>query len=106
MNATAESRSARALMPVLTLGAPGLLFAAVATSCLLLVFSSGLLLMVQWWIARAEYSYGWFVPPIAAFIVWQRRDALRALSFTGSWLGVALVLLGLAVWLLGELSAL
>jgi exosortase D (VPLPA-CTERM-specific) len=106
MNATAESRSARALMPVLTLGAPGLLFAAVATTCLLLVFSSGLLLMVQWWIARAEYSYGWFVPPIAAFIVWQRRDALRALSFTGSWLGVALVLLGLAVWLLGELSAL
>jgi len=76
------------------------------SACLAVVFSSGLILMVQWWIAFDEYSYGWFVPPIAAFLVWQRRDALRALPFTGSWAGVALVAVALAFGLLGELSAL
>src|SRR5262249_40367340 len=76
------------------------------TLCLAAVFSSGLILMVEWWIAREEYSYGWFIPPIAAFLVWQRRDALRALRFTGSWTGVALVAAALALGALGELSAL
>jgi exosortase D (VPLPA-CTERM-specific) len=78
----------------------------IMAACLAVVFSSGLVLMVQWWIAFDEYSYGWFVPPIAAFLVWQRRDALRALRFTGSWAGVALVAVALALGVLGELSAL
>jgi exosortase D (VPLPA-CTERM-specific) len=106
MNATVESRRSPPLLPVLTLGRSGLLLAAVVAVSLAVVFSSGLMLMVQWWIAFDEYSYGWFVPPVAAFIVWQRRDALRELAFTGSWTGVGLVAVALGIWLLGELSAL
>jgi exosortase D (VPLPA-CTERM-specific) len=106
VNATVESRTAQAPTPVPIFGLPGWLLGAVAAVCLAAVFSSGLILMVEWWIARDEYSYGWFVPPIAAFLVWQRRDALRALSFTGSWSAVALVAVALAIGVLGELSAL
>jgi exosortase D (VPLPA-CTERM-specific) len=104
-NATAESRAAQALVPVPTFGLAGLLLAVVVAASLAAVFSSGLILMVQWWIGTEEYSYGWFVPPIAAFLVWQRRDALRALPFTGAWAGLALVALGLVMGMLGELSA-
>jgi exosortase D (VPLPA-CTERM-specific) len=94
------------MLPVATFGRSGLLFAIVVAVSLGVVFSSGLILMVQWWIAFEEYSYGWFVPPIAAFLVWQRRDALRALPFTGSWVGAVWVAVALGIWVLGELSAL
>ena len=106
MNATAESRSTRALAPVPSFGVNGLLVGAVMAVSLVVVFSSGLILMAQWWMNSEEYSYGWFVPPIAAFLVWQRHEALRALPFTGSWAGVALVAVALAIGVLGELSAL
>ena len=106
MNATAESRSTQALAPVPSFGVNGLLVGAVMAVSLVVVFSSGLILMVQWWMNSEEYSYGWFVPPIAAFLVWQRHEALRALPFTGSWAGVALVAVALAIGVLGELSAL
>src|SRR5262249_57818906 len=94
------------LVPVPAFGRSGLLLGAVMAACLAVLFSSGLILMVQWWIAFDEYSYGWFVPPIAAFLVWQRRDALRALRFTGSWAGVALGGVAPALGLLRELRAL
>jgi exosortase D (VPLPA-CTERM-specific) len=106
VNATVESRPPEALVPVPGFGRSGLLLGVIMAACLAVVFSSGLILMVQWWIAFDEYSYGWFVPPIAAFLIWQRQDALRALRFTGSWAGVALVAVALAFWVLGELSAL
>jgi hypothetical protein len=86
-------------------GLPGMLLALVVAAALAAVFSSGLILMAQWWIATEEYSYGWLVPPIAAFLVWQRRDALRAIPLTGSWAGLVLVALGLVMGMLGELSA-
>src|SRR5215471_9720299 len=104
MNATLEPHATP--LPVLTVGRANLALAGIAAACLGIVFWSGLTLMVQWWIAREGYSYGWFIPPLAAFILWQRRDALRRLPFTGSWAGVVLVALALIVWLLGELSAL
>src|SRR6516225_2736251 len=105
MNATVESPTTQSL-PVPTLGTSGLLLGAVLAVSLAVVFSSGLILMVQWWSSSDEYSYGWFVPPIAGFLVWQRRAALRTLPFTGSWTGVALVVVALVIGVLGELSAL
>ena len=70
MNATLESRGPTSMLPLTPLGRSRLLFAIIVAVSLAVVFSSGLILMVQWWIAREEYSYGWFVPPIAAFLVW------------------------------------
>jgi exosortase D (VPLPA-CTERM-specific) len=106
MSATADARAAAQLPRAFAFGAPSLALALIMAACLGVVFYGGLWLMVEWWIGFEEYSYGWFVPVIAAFIVWQRRAALRVLPFTGSWAGVALVVLGLGLWLLGELSAL
>ena len=56
MNATVESRVPTPMLPVTTFGRSGLLFATIVAVCLGVVFSSGLILMVQWWIARDRKS--------------------------------------------------
>jgi exosortase len=46
------------------------------------------------WYFDGDMGHGYFVPPIAAFIIWQRRAELRALKPQPSWWGLPLVLLG------------
>lgn len=68
-------------------------------------FYDGLANMTEEW-RREEYSHGWFIPLIAAFMVWRSRAELAALDWRGTWLGVAIVVLALALVVLGELSTL
>jgi exosortase D (VPLPA-CTERM-specific) len=91
---------------VLRFGRSG--WAALAAMALLLVFifHDGLGYLLRTWGLKPEYSYAYFVPVIAAFLVWQKRDVLARMPFAGSWGGAALVLLGLALFVLGELSTL
>lgn len=77
--------------------------AAIATLAGLIYYDS-LKLMVTWWSNREEYSHGFLIPLITAYLVWQRSDRLREMPFTGSWAGVALAVWGLFLYLLGELS--
>ena len=46
--------------------------------------------MVQWWSKREEYSHGFLIPLITAYLVWQPSDRLCKLRFEGSWWEVAL----------------
>lgn len=78
---------------------------ALAALTLLAAFRSPLEVMVATWNQVEEYGYGWFVPPIVAFLVWQRADRLRALPLQGQWAGLAVVAAGLALALLGQVSA-
>lgn len=79
------------------------LFGAVAAFAGFLYFDS-LSVMVSWWSSREEYSHGFLIPPISAYLIWQRADRLREIEFSGSWIGVALVAVGLGMFLIGELS--
>src|SRR4051794_17927960 len=81
------------------------LVVVIAVTALLTVFFSGLQLMIAWG-NGPEYSHAWLIPPIVAFLVWQRNTLLRQHPFSGSWWGVVLVVCGLMLWLLGELSSL
>ena len=83
------------------------LFMVVYLACVLMlgaIFFDGLSLMVHWW-ERPEYSHGYMIPLIVAFLVWQRMDLLERVPFTGAWTGVVVVLLGVALYFLGELSS-
>ncbi len=73
---------------------------------LIVTFSDGLRYMVQVWGAREEYSYGYLIPFITLFLIWQKKEALERIPFTGSWLGVAIVALGVFILALGNLSTL
>src|SRR5207249_9151598 len=61
--------------------------------------------MVLNW-SSEEYSYAYFIPGVALFMIWQKRETLERLPLDGSWAGAALVLIGLGLSLLGELSTL
>jgi exosortase D (VPLPA-CTERM-specific) len=83
----------------------GLAIAAVVVGVFSLwPFWDGLSVMWTMWIYTPEYSYGLLIPPIAAFLVWQQKDQLQRIPFVGSWAGVAVVLLGGAILLMGQLG--
>jgi EpsI family protein len=85
------------------------LAAALLAMLLLLAFTPTLLEMGREWFRYAEYGHGLLMPPVAAWIVWERRARLRELRRTGRgspWveLVAALALVPLAVLLLlGEM---
>ena len=60
--------------------------------------------MLRFWDTREEYSHGYMIPLIAAFLIWQRSDILRARIFNGSWIGLLLVLAGVAFIFVGSLT--
>lgn len=77
----------------------------VAALALVASYLPALRFMVATWQQVEEYSYGWFIPAISAFLVWQRSDQLRRHELSGSWLGLAVVLVALLLGTVGQLSA-
>ncbi len=53
-----------------------------------------------------EFGYAPIIPLIAAFLVWQRRNQIERESFTGSWAGLLLTLIGAILGLVGKISSL
>jgi len=56
------------------------------------------------WNLQPEYSHGILLPVISAFLIWRQRDLLTRVPFEGSWAGVGIILVGLGMWYLAELS--
>jgi exosortase D (VPLPA-CTERM-specific) len=68
-------------------------------------YAGGLVELVVRWSKQEEYSHGFFIPLIALWLLWQRRDALRQSLGQPSWSGMPLLLAALAMLVLGELTA-
>jgi exosortase len=58
----------------------------------------------QWW-NDPNYGHGFFVPVFAGYILWSERDRWCALPFHPNNLGLALMLFGIALRVLGMLGA-
>ena len=58
--------------------------------------------LVELWRTSDDYSHGILVPFFCAFLVWQRREQLRAAPRRGDALGLPVLLLGLGALALGE----
>ncbi len=69
------------------------------------IFFEGIRFLLQVWEAP-EYGYAYIIPFITLFLIWQRSDQLQNISFTGSWLGFMVVVFGVLLFFLGQLSAL
>ena len=69
-------------------------------------FGSGLSEVVVRWIRQDEYSHGFLIPLISAWLLWSRRDVLTASIGQPTWMGPALVALSIFMHIVGELSAL
>jgi exosortase D (VPLPA-CTERM-specific) len=68
-------------------------------------FSGVLSEVVRRWITQEEYSHGFFIPLIATWLLWTRREAIVRSMGQPSWLGLGLILLSGVMLVVGELSA-
>lgn len=61
-------------------------------------------LVRQWW-QDPNYSHGFLVPFFSGWLVWQQRATLLSLTSRGRWIGLPLLLGGIAMLVLGDLAA-
>jgi exosortase D (VPLPA-CTERM-specific) len=81
------------------------------TSILVLVFLSymyadSLVFLFSRWLGTEDSSHGIFVPFISGYLVWQSRHRLSQVSGEKSWVGLAVIALGLMLYVVGEFSTL
>jgi len=58
-----------------------------------------------WW-TSSTYGHCLFLPPLIGWLVWQRREGLRAISPRSWWPGLLWMALGALFWLLGDAGSL
>ena len=78
---------------------------SVSLAVALVGFSGALSELVARWIRQDEYSHGFLIPMLSAWLLWSRRDVLLASIGRPAWTGQALILLALLMHVVGELSA-
>ncbi len=97
--------TAQPLPPVWRVPVAQWVVSALVAAALIAAFFPGLEFMVANWEQVEEYSYGYFIPVISAFLIWQRSDRLREAELRGSWTGLFAVVLGMLMGVVGDLSA-
>lgn len=78
--------------------------ALIATAASWVFFASTLRALVGVWDTQPEYSYGFLIPFVFLFLLYQRLGTLAEHELRGSWIGFALVLAGIALGALGRVS--
>ena len=78
----------------------------VALAGIWLISSPALRNMVATWSGSPEFSHAPLIPLISAFLVWQQKDILERIEFSGSWAGVLLALCGALLAVAGVLASL
>jgi len=89
--------------PIWRMRAVHWLLVAAALALMYWIFRDGLNYMFAAW-QREEYSHGYMLPLVAAYFVWQKSSQIAQVPFRWSWLGIAVVLFGLFLYLVGELG--
>lgn len=72
---------------------------------LVLAYLPTLIRLVQQWENSEDMSHGFFVPIVAGYIAWQKRDELARATIKPSWVGVVLVVLAGLQLLVATLGA-
>ena len=81
------------------------LLALLGTLIALVVFNGALVELVGRWSREEEYSHGFLIPIVAAWLLWTRRDALRASIGRPVWTGPVLILFAMVMHVMRILSA-
>src|SRR5665213_1313148 len=72
----------------------------------LVSFREALSELVHRWTVQEEYSHGFLIPVIVAWLLWTRRHAILASIGRPTWTGPTLILLAAVMHIVGKLSAL
>lgn len=85
--------------------APVLTVLGLSIAALLLLYRETALAMVDIWSRSDTFAHAFTVPPIVAWLIWRRRDALAAVApGPSAWVLAPLAFTGL-LWLLGSLAS-
>ena len=79
----------------------GLIQAAVLLALLASVYASSHTVMVSWWDSD-DYSYCYLLPVVIGWILWHKRELLKALHTGGNWSGLLPLAVGVLLYWLGE----
>lgn len=60
--------------------------------------------LVKAWTHSDEYSHGFFIVPIAGYIVWSKKSKLAAINISSSWSGFVVFLFSLLVYLIADFA--
>src|SRR5262249_621766 len=71
----------------------------------IVAFREALAGLANKWAIQEEYSHGFLIPLVSAWLLWTRRDALRANLCRSAWAGPIVVLLATAINLIGRIAA-
>ena len=77
----------------------------VSIGSLAFIFADGLVEMEYRWSSMEQYSYGYMVPIVALFLLWQKIGEIKSMDWEPTWWSLGLMALALLGWCLGELSA-
>jgi exosortase len=75
------------------------------TALLVVAYFPVLKHLVEQWSTDEDVGHGFFVPLVAGYIAWQRRDQLLAVRRTPAWWGLGIMAWGAVQGLLGSLGA-
>lgn len=84
-------------------GFPALGYLAACLVLFGLLFASSYAVMWRWW-QGDDYNHCIFVPLIALYILYEKREALRAAASRPSWGGLPFLVSGLLLYILGEMA--
>ncbi|MDP3092228.1 MAG: VPLPA-CTERM-specific exosortase XrtD [Nitrospira sp.] len=69
-----------------------------------IAYAESLAYLVTQWMEDDNFSHGFFVPVITVALIWLRREQVVAAGMVPSWWGLGPAVLGLALYLVGELA--
>lgn len=78
----------------------------VAITLAVITYWSGLAEAVFRWGSQEEYSHGYLIPLVTAYILWEKKGLIQATVGPPMWSGLLVILIALVVFIVGEISAL
>ena len=72
---------------------------------LVLVYLPALYDLVIDWIEDSNYSHGFLIPIVSAFLIWKKREQLKAVTFKKDNAGLMLLILGLILFVVANGAA-
>lgn len=78
----------------------------VSITLALFTYWDGLAEAVFRWNNQAEYSHGYLIPLVVAYILWEKKALIQATISPPMWSGLFVIVTALMVFIVGEISAL
>ena len=71
----------------------------------LALYYSVLVELVHDWVIDENYSHGFLIPLVSAFFIWRKRDRLRTRQRKSNGIGLAILILGLLLFIVASIGA-